>query len=50
MQEVEDLKDHLARSKVNVSADMIKKAIVLPEEWAIGESARRYPKLSEMLF
>lgn len=50
MQEVEDLKLYLSKSKVNVSADTLRKAIVLPEELEKTETTRKYPKMSELLF
>lgn len=50
MQEVEDLKQHLARNNLNVSADIIHKAIVLPEEDDRVEGDRNYPKIDELLF
>lgn len=50
MQEVHDLKLFLSKSKVNVSADTLKKAIVLPEEIEKRESTRQYPKVTDLLF
>jgi hypothetical protein len=44
------LKSHLARNQVNVEAETIEKAIVLPEEQERDDNARHYPKLTEMLF
>ena len=41
------MKQYLSRSKVNVSADILRKAIVLPEE---GGGERKYPRVSELLF
>lgn len=40
MQEVEDLKLYLSKSKVNVSADTLRKAIILPEELEKTDSNR----------
>ena len=53
MQEVHDLKLYLSKSKVNVSADILRKAIVLPEEFErniTDISSRYYPKIEEILF
>ena len=58
--EVEDLKHHLATSNLNVSADVIEKAIVFPEDefegvveppLARGQpiEKRTYPKVLELL-
>jgi hypothetical protein len=47
---VHDLKLHLAKSQVNVSAEVLEKAILLPEEWSNEEVSRVYPKMHEMLF
>ncbi len=48
MQEVEDLKKHLASDNLNISADVIHKAIVLPEEEERGDE-RNYPKMADHL-
>lgn len=45
---MEDLKKHLASDNLNVSADVIHKAILLPEEEERREE-RNYPKMSEHL-
>lgn len=51
MQEVEDLKHHLAKSNLNVSADVIQKAIILPEEEDRTEpTEKHYPKIEDWLF
>ncbi|CDW75173.1 UNKNOWN [Stylonychia lemnae] len=50
MQEVEDLKQHLAKNNLNVSADIIHKAIVLPEEDDRYDGDKNYPKIDELLF
>ena len=44
MVEVQNLKMHLARNKLNVSVDVLEKAIVLPEEYEAIEVSRQYPK------
>lgn len=36
-QEVEDIKSHLAKNQLNVSADIIERAVVLPEEFTLEE-------------
>ena len=50
--EVEALKRHLASSNLNVSAEVLYKAIVLPEEEERAEQAteRHYPKIGDLLF
>jgi len=50
MQEVEDLKQYLSKSRVNISAEILTKAIVLPEELEMVNGQRQYPKMGEMLF
>ena len=48
MREVEALKRHLASDNLNISADVIQKAIVLPEEDE-REEERNYPKMGDHL-
>mmetsp|Transcript_43219 Transcript_43219/g.31558 ORF Transcript_43219/g.31558 Transcript_43219/m.31558 type:complete len:80 (-) Transcript_43219:10-249(-) len=50
MQEVEAIKAYLSKSKVSVDADVLAKAIVLPQEVEYAIAGRQYPKLKEMLF
>jgi hypothetical protein len=60
--EVEDLKQHLAANRLNVSADVIRRAIVFPEEAesfnqaglgrleiSINTEKRHYPKVADIL-
>lgn len=44
------MKTHLNRSRLNISADIIQKAIVFPEDDERAEPDRQYPKVNEMLF
>jgi len=50
--EVEDLKKHLASNNLNVSAEVLHKAIVLPEEDERADQCteRHYPKIGDWLF
>ncbi len=50
--EVADMKQQLAKDRVNVSADVLTRAVVLPEEndRSYTLPQRHYPKIQEMLF
>jgi hypothetical protein len=50
IQEVEHLKTHLASKDLNISAEVLHKAILLPEEIERAEKNRVYPKITDFLF
>lgn len=50
MVEVQDLKMHLAKNRLNVSADILERAIVLPEEYEGNDVRRKYPNMNDLLF
>ena len=48
--EVSNLKTFFTSNKLNVSAGIIEKAIVFPEDAERAEPVRNYPKVNELLF